>query len=63
MQYINQPSAGHVSSLEFEKFIKIVDDVWNRRDEIRKELEETTEALRNKALMNAKIALELIDRN
>lgn len=63
MQYINQPSAGHVSSLEFEKFIKIVDDVWNRKDEIRKELEETTEALRNKALMNAKIALELIDRN
>lgn len=63
MQYINQPSAGHVSSLEFEKIIEIVDYVWNRRDEIRRELEETTETLRNKALENAKIAVELIEKN
>lgn len=62
MKYINQPSAGHVSSLEFEKIAEIVDYVWNRRDAIKRELEETTETLRNKALENAKIAIELIEK-
>lgn len=63
MKYINQPSAGHVSSLEFEKMIETVDSVWNNRDTIKKELEETTKVLENKALKNAKIAIELIGRN
>ncbi|MDQ2085608.1 polysaccharide pyruvyl transferase CsaB [Herbivorax sp. ANBcel31] len=63
MQYIDQPSAGHVSSLEFEKIIETVDCVWNKRDSIKKDLEKTTEVLRDKALKNAKIALELIDEN
>lgn len=63
MQYINQPSAGHISSLEFDKMIETIDYVWNKKDIIRKELDEITEILRGKALENAKIALELIGEN
>ncbi|TYQ16775.1 UNVERIFIED_CONTAM: polysaccharide pyruvyl transferase CsaB [Acetivibrio alkalicellulosi] len=63
MNYINQPSAGHVNSLEFDTVKKTVDDVWNRRDKIKKDLEETNEILKDKALENARIAIELINEN
>jgi len=39
MQYINQASAGHVNSLELEHMKKIVDETWENREAIKKELE------------------------
>jgi len=61
MQYINQASAGHVNSLELEHMKKIVDETWENREAIKKELEKNTAVLKDKALENAKIAIEMID--
>lgn len=61
LQYIGQVSAGHVSQLELDKLKKTVDDVWARRDTIKKDLEASVESLKEKALSNAEIAVKLID--
>jgi len=40
---------------------KIVDETWENREAIKKELEKNTAVLKDKALENAKIAIEMID--
>lgn len=57
----SQASAGHVKELEYGKLKEIADDVWNKRSEIKGELEKITAELKQKALDNARIAIELID--
>ncbi|ODM27498.1 polysaccharide pyruvyl transferase CsaB [Clostridium sp. Bc-iso-3] len=61
MQYVNQMSAGHVNSLELEHMKKVVDETWKNRDSIKKDLGKTTALLKDKALENARIAIEIID--
>lgn len=61
MQYVNQVSAGHVNSLELEHMKNVIDEVWNNREYIKKDLEQTTAILKDKALLNARIAIELIE--
>lgn len=61
LEYSNQASAGHVNSLEFDKMKKVIDDVWNNRERIKKELSITTASLKEKALNNAHIAFDLIE--
>ncbi|HOM02309.1 MAG TPA: polysaccharide pyruvyl transferase CsaB [Acetivibrio sp.] len=61
MQYVKQVSAGHVSSLELEHMKRLVDETWENRESIKKDLETTTVLLKDKALENAKIAIEMID--
>lgn len=61
MQYVNQVSAGHVNSLDFEEMKRIVDDVWNNRESIKRDLKDTTAVLKDKALENARIAIDIID--
>lgn len=63
MQYIKQPSAGDVKMLDFEKLKNLVDEVWNNRTDIRKELEKDVYKLKEKAFQDAKIAVELIEQN
>jgi len=61
LQYVNQASAGDVRKLEFEKLMRLTDDVWNRRYEIRKQLQKNICKLKERALENARIAVDLID--
>lgn len=64
LEYINQASkasAGHVKDLDFEKLKAMVDDIWSRRPEIRSELNNITADLKQKALENARIAVNLIE--
>lgn len=61
MQYVNQVSAGHVNSLELEHIKKVVDEVWENRDAIKNNLEKTTGILKDKALENARIAIDMIE--
>ncbi|NMA65132.1 MAG: polysaccharide pyruvyl transferase CsaB, partial [Clostridiaceae bacterium] len=63
LQYANQPSAGNVTHLEFDKLKRIVDEVWLNRVEISKQLEKDVEVLKRKALENAKIAVGLIEED
>ncbi len=60
LEYINQPSAGDVLYLDFEKLKTLTEDVWNRREHIRADLRKTVPDLKEKAEENAKIAVELI---
>jgi polysaccharide pyruvyl transferase CsaB len=60
LNYLGQVSAGDVLNLDIEELKKIADDVWARKDEIRKQLSVNVEPLREKALENARIAFELI---
>jgi polysaccharide pyruvyl transferase CsaB len=61
LRYTNQASAGDVRYLECEKLIQLADDVWERRAEIREQLEKGIGKFQEKALENAQIAIDLID--
>lgn len=61
LQYFNQTSAGHVESLDYDCLEKAVEDVWSRKSLIKKQLEGITDELKQKALENAKIAVELME--
>ncbi|MCR4437160.1 MAG: polysaccharide pyruvyl transferase CsaB [Clostridiales bacterium] len=64
LQYINQAgyaSAGHVRDLEYGKLKDAVESVWKNRQNIKIELEKNTSGLKEKALENAKIAVQLIE--
>ncbi len=61
LKYIHQRSAGYVDQLEFEQLKNLIDDTWNRREEIKEELQNVTIELKEKAISNAKIAVELIE--
>jgi L-malate glycosyltransferase len=61
LQYIHQASAGHVKDLDIEKMKSVMDEVWNGKSTIKKQLEIITSKLKDKAMENARIAVELID--
>lgn len=61
LQYIHQASAGNVRHLEFDTLKYLVDDVWNRKFELKKQLEKDIEQFKERALENARIAVELIN--
>jgi polysaccharide pyruvyl transferase CsaB len=61
LRYTNQASAGDVRLLECEKLIRLADDVWEGRAEIRTQLENNICKFQEKALENAQIAIDLID--
>ncbi len=61
LEYANQASAGHVSALEYDQLKKMVDDIWQRRSVVQQEIEQTTITLKEKALENARIAVELLE--
>jgi len=63
LQYANQPSAGDVTLLEFDKLKSIVDKVWLNKVEISEQLKKDVEVLKRKALENAKIAVGLIEED
>jgi polysaccharide pyruvyl transferase WcaK-like protein len=65
LQYINlfpQALAGHVNSLQYNKLEAAVDYVWSKREAISVELQKTMPLLKNKAMENSKIAIELIEK-
>jgi polysaccharide pyruvyl transferase CsaB len=65
LQYINlfpQASAGHVNNLQYNKLEAAVDYVWSKREAISVELQKTMPLLKNKAMENSKIAIELIEK-
>lgn len=62
LDYINQASAGDVLQLDFENLKIVAEDVWNRRIEIREQLERDILRLKEKAWENAQVAIELIKK-
>jgi len=61
LKYSNQASLGHVNSLEFDNAIKIIDNTWNNREQIKDQLKNTTASLKERALSNAEIAVKIIE--
>lgn len=47
-------------NVKLEDLTKVIDEVWARRAEIKKELEQRGKILREKALMNAKLVTKLL---
>jgi polysaccharide pyruvyl transferase CsaB len=62
LEYINQPSAGNVENLNYERFIQSIDSVWNNRLQIKEQLSVTKQLFVDKALQNAEIAIELLNK-
>ncbi len=62
LEYIDQPSAGSVSELKYESFIKLIDQVWSSRTGIAEQLKAGNPQLRQKAFMNAEIAIRLLEK-
>ncbi len=61
LKYFGQASAGHVNSLNMERFKEILDDVWARKNEIKSSLKKVMDSLKEKAYEDAKTAIELIE--
>ena len=57
---IQQPSAGDVKDLSYEHLIELAEQVWENNAEISTHLADCMPALKEKALENAKVAVELI---
>lgn len=60
LDLINQPSAGDVRFLEYEKLKSLLDEAWQSREQIAEQLTHSIPALKEKARENAKVAVELI---
>ena len=62
LEYIKQPSAGNVEALNYERFIQSIDGVWNNRQQIKEQLKASKHLFVDKALRNAEIAVELLNK-
>ncbi|HYE09672.1 MAG TPA: polysaccharide pyruvyl transferase CsaB [Patescibacteria group bacterium] len=62
LEYINQPSAGNVENLDYKRLIQTIDHVWNSRQQIRAQLTASKHLFVEKALQNAEIAIELLNK-
>jgi len=63
LQYVEQASAGHVKDLEYDKLRALIDQVWNNRVQVSDKLKNDIVELKQKALENAKIAVNLVNGN
>jgi polysaccharide pyruvyl transferase CsaB len=61
LDYINQPSAGHVENLDYERMIQVLDKVWNNRQQIKEQLISAKQGFVEKAMKNAEIAVGLLN--
>ena len=62
LEYINQSSAGNVENLDYEQLIKSIFKVWNNRLKIKKQLTDSKQLFVEKALENAEIAINLLNK-
>lgn len=62
LEYVNQPSAGNVETLELESLKKLIDEVWSNKTAISQQLEEENRLLKQKAYENAEIAIRLLEQ-
>jgi polysaccharide pyruvyl transferase CsaB len=62
LEYINQPSAGNVENLNYERLIQTIENVWNHRQQIKEQLTASKHMFVEKALQNAEIAIELLNK-
>ncbi|OPX45468.1 putative glycosyltransferase EpsF [Ruminiclostridium hungatei] len=60
LEYIGQPSAGHVKDITFEALRTKIDQLLLNREEVKKELEKSVDILVAKADENSRLAIELI---
>lgn len=61
LDYMNQPSAGHVEKLEYDRMIEVVEKVWTDRSLIKDRLAEAKQSFVDKAMQNAEIAISLLE--
>ncbi len=63
MQYILQEnaSAGHIKNLDYDKLTKLIDDIWNRRQDIKMQLEKVMQDHKEKSLKNVELAIDLLE--
>lgn len=60
LEYINQPSVGHVKELTYDALRDKVDHLLLNSEDVKRELEKSVGALVEKAEENSKLAIELI---
>lgn len=62
LEYIDQPSAGNVNDISFEKLRTSIDHVVKNRETIKTELSHSVEDLINKSKENSRLAIDLISK-
>lgn len=60
--YINQPSAGNVESLDYNRLLETIENVWSNRQKIKELLAASKQIFVDKALQNAEIAISLLEK-
>ena len=62
LEYVDQPSAGNVTELNYESLIRLMDQVWSNRSTVAEQLKAGNPQLRQKAFANAEIAISLLEK-
>jgi len=62
LEYVKQPSGGNVADLKLDKLKKLIDEIWSKKNEIKKQLDDGNKLLKQKAFENAEIAIELLNK-
>lgn len=60
LREVSQPSAGTPLNMDCQKVYRLLDDLWEKREEMSEKLKETRERLAALAWRNADIAIELL---
>ncbi|MGE4283442.1 MAG: polysaccharide pyruvyl transferase CsaB [Clostridia bacterium] len=62
LNYIGQACAGDISTIELQQLCGMIDEIWQNRDEVRSKLKDVVSKMKEKAMENARLAVELIER-
>lgn len=61
LRYVNQASAGPLTQLQYKNLKELTNRVLNNKESIKTDLQNNISILKNKALQNAVIAIDLLD--
>ncbi len=62
LEYVKQPSAGSVADLDLDSLKKLIDEVWNNKAAIARQLADGNTLMKQKAFENAEIAIRLLEK-
>ena len=61
LEYVNQPSAGRVETLDAASLITLIDKIWLEKDAIKASLAASNQLMKQKAFSNAEIAISMLN--
>ncbi|WHH58383.1 polysaccharide pyruvyl transferase CsaB [Petroclostridium sp. X23] len=62
LNYLGQACAGDISTIQYDQLCEIIDDIWPNRHNVCTQMQDVVSKLKEKAMENARMAVELIEK-